>query len=74
MKPRASGQRRVIPGSPFNVPDPGPGESYDLDDQVVHDRHGLGRVIEKTGDHEVVVNFGSTCRRIPLPSIKLTKL
>ena len=46
MKPRASGQRRIIPGSPFNVPDPGPGEAYDIDDQVVHDRHGLGRVIE----------------------------
>jgi len=40
----------------------------------VHDRHGLGRVIEKTGLHEVVVDFGSTCRRIPLPSTKLTKL
>lgn len=75
MSTRSKSTRRVIPGSPFNVPaDTGPAETYEVGDQVCHDRHGLGKVIESTSPQEVVADFGSTVRRIPLPSTKLTKL
>jgi len=75
MSSRANGGRRFIPNSPFSRDDSAEAaETYEVGDQVCHDRHGLGRVIEKTGTTEVVADFGSTVRRIPLPSTKLTKL
>jgi hypothetical protein len=74
MSSRATGSRRFIPNSPFSSRDePAEAETYEVGDQVSHDRHGLGRVIE-TGSSELVADFGSTVRRIPLPSTKLTKL
>jgi hypothetical protein len=76
MSSRAAGGRRAIPNSPFSTPEPAgePAETFEVGDQVCHDRHGLGRVIEATGTTEVVADFGSTVRRISLPSAKLTKL
>ena len=76
MSSRAAGGRRAIPNSPFSTPESArePAETYEVGDQVCHDRHGLGRVIETTGTTEVVADFGSTVRRIALPSAKLTKL
>jgi hypothetical protein len=76
MSSRANGGRRFIPNSPFSTRDDSAeaAETYEVGDQVCHDRHGLGRVIETTGTTEVVADFGSTVRRIPLPSPKLTKL
>ena len=76
MSSRGTGGRRFIPNSPFSTPDESaePPETFEVGDQVCHDRHGLGRVIEATGSTEVVADFGSTVRRIPLPSTKLTKL
>ena len=76
MSSRGNGGRRIIPNSPFSTPQPAaePAETYEVGDQVCHDRHGLGRVIEITGNTELVADFGSTVRRIPLPSAKLTKL
>ena len=76
MSSRGTGGRRFIPNSPFSQPDQPAeaAETYEVGDQVCHDRHGLGRVIETTGSSEVVADFGSTVRRITLPSTKLTKL
>ena len=74
MSSRGTGSRRFIPNSPFRAPEPAEAETYEVGDQVCHDRHGLGRVIETTGSTEVVADFGSTVRRITLPSTKLTKL
>jgi hypothetical protein len=75
MSSRATGSRRFIPNSPFASNEPAEvAETYEVGDQVCHDRHGLGRVIEKTGASELVADFGSTVRRISLPSTKLTKL
>jgi hypothetical protein len=76
MSSRATSSRRVIPGSPFNTPQApeAPVETFEVGDQVCHDRHGLGKVIEAHSGTEVVADFGSTVRRIPLPSTKLTKL
>ena len=75
MNARAAGGRRVIPGSPFNKPaDTTQHDTYEVGDQVCHDRHGLGKVIQAGNPAEVVADFGSTVRRIPLPCTKLTKL
>jgi hypothetical protein len=75
MSSRGTGSRRFIPNSPFTSNEPAEvAETYEVGDQVCHDRHGLGRVIEANGGSEVVADFGSTVRRIPLPSTKLTKL
>jgi len=75
MSSRGTGGRRFIPNSPFSTSEPAePAETFEVGDQVSHDRHGLGRVIEKTGSTELVADFGSTVRRISLPSTKLTKL
>jgi hypothetical protein len=44
-----------------------------VDDQVTHDKYGLG-VILGVEDHAVLVDFRPQQRRIPLPCAKLTKL
>jgi hypothetical protein len=76
MTSRGTGGRRTLPNSPFGKAEPSAErtETYDVGDQVCHDRHGLGRVIQITGTSELVADFGSTVRRIALPSAKLTKL
>ncbi|GAA4350796.1 hypothetical protein GCM10023145_14040 [Angustibacter luteus] len=75
MNARATGGRRVIPGSPFNRPDDlGPHETFEVGDQVCHDRHGLGKVLQISDGSELVADFGTTVRRIQLPCTKLTKL
>jgi hypothetical protein len=65
---------RHLPGSPFAAPAPaGPAETFAVDDQVTHDKHGLG-VIISVDDDAVLVDFRSHQRRFPLPCSKLTKL
>ena len=75
MSARTSGARRVIPNSPFNRPasetEP---DTYEVGDQVCHDRHGLGKVVQVIEGREVVADFGTTVRRMQLPCGKLTKL
>ena len=68
--------RHFIAGSPFNAsrkPEP-PAEQYALQDQVTHDRYGLGRVIAVEDDNAVVVDFGSRVVRIRMPCPRMTKL
>ena len=45
-----------------------------MQDQVVHDTYGLGRVIGVEADTALAVDFGSCRVRIVLPCAKLTKL
>jgi hypothetical protein len=45
-----------------------------VQDQVVHDTYGLGRVIGVEPDTALAVDFGSCRVRIRLPCAKLTKL
>jgi hypothetical protein len=74
MKAPRAAARRHLPGSPFAPPAPAPpAETYAVDDQVTHDRYGLG-VIVGVEDHAVLVDFRPDQRRIPLPCAKLTKL
>ena len=77
MNTRFAATRRVLPGSPFNVPqtDLGPAEHYAIDDRVSHDRYGLGTVVNVEGMAAVHADFGfGAVRRITLPDTRLTKL
>jgi hypothetical protein len=75
MKPARAANRRFLPDSPFNSRhvDP-PVEQFDVQDQVSHDKYGLGRVILIEDDSALVVDFGSRQVRIMWPFAKLTKL
>ena len=74
MKAPRAAARRHLPGSPFAPPAPAPpAETYAVDDQVTHDRYGLG-VVLGVEDHAVLVYFRPYQRRIPLPCAKLSKL
>jgi hypothetical protein len=71
--PRVATQRR-LPGSPFAAPaPPRPAETFAVDDQVTHDKYGLG-VVVTADDDALLVDFRSHQRRIALPCAKLTKL
>ncbi len=75
MKPARAATRRYLPGSPFNTPPViRPVEQYALNDQVTHDRYGLGVVIGVEEEIAVLVDFGTQQERIPAPYSKLTKL
>ena len=75
MKPARAATRRILPGSPFNSrPADPPIEQFALQDQVTHDKYGLGRVILVEDDDAIVVGFGSRHVRILSPFAKLTKL
>jgi hypothetical protein len=74
MKPARVPHRRPLPGSPFNVPVVArPPKEFALDDQVTHDRYGLGRVIA-VDESTVLVDFRTHQERINAPYPKLTKL
>ena len=65
---------RHLPGSPFAAPVPAsPAETFAVDDQVTHDKYGLGIVLSADAD-AVLVDFRSHQRRFVLPCAKLTKL
>ncbi len=75
MKPARAATRRYLPGSPFNAPPPPPpAEQFAVQDQVTHDKYGLGRVISVEDEIAVFVDFGSRQVRITMPCSKLTKL
>jgi hypothetical protein len=75
MNPSRAVHRRYLPSSPFNNrPAPLPIEQYAVDDQVTHDRYGLGMVIGVESDIAVLVDFGPQQARITTPFTKLTKL
>ena len=73
-RPRAA-VRPVLPASPFGAPPPTPpAEQFAVQDQVTHDRYGLGRVISVEGGSVLIIDFGSRRVRITAPCAKLTKL
>jgi hypothetical protein len=45
-----------------------------MQDQVTHDKYGLGRVIGVEDDTALVIDFGSRHVRIMTPFAKLTRL
>ena len=74
MRPARAVARRPLSTSPFDVPPPAPpAEQFAVQDQVTHDKYGLGRVISVQED-ALVIDFGSGRVRIKLPCAKLAKL
>jgi hypothetical protein len=75
MKPSRAARRRHLPTSPFKPPPPAPpAEEFAVQDQVTHDKYGLGRVVEVEAGQAVVVDFGTRKVRILAPFAKLVKL
>jgi len=74
MKPARPAARRRLPTSPFAPAVPVPPEEFEVQDQVTHDKYGLGRVISVQADTALIVEFGSRRIQIALPCAKLTKL
>jgi hypothetical protein len=78
MNRSRAASRRFLSASPFNksadsAADP-PAERFAVQDQVTHDKYGLGRVVVVEDDTAVVVDFGSRRIRLTTPCAKLTKL
>ena len=76
MKPARAASRRLLPTSPFRPepPDP-PAEQLAEQDQVTHDKYGLGRVVSvEDDDATLVVDFGTRRVRLTMPCAKLAKL
>jgi hypothetical protein len=74
MKP-ARATRRFLPTSPFNAPPAAPpAVVFVVQDQVTHDKYGLGRVIDVEDDAAVLIDFGSRQERITTPCSQLTRL
>ena len=76
MKPAPAATRRFLPTSPFKPPPPAPPpEQFAVQDQVTHDKYGLGRVVTvEDADDALVINFGNRLVRIATPCAKLSKL
>jgi hypothetical protein len=76
MKPARAATRRFLPTSPFNAPPAAPpAVQFAVQDQVTHDKYGLGRVIGVEDDAAaVVIDFGSRQERITTPCSQLTRL
>jgi len=75
MKPARAATRRHLPTSPFAAAPPAPpAEQFAEQDQVTHDKYGLGRVITVEDDAALVIDFGARRVRITMPCANLTKL
>jgi hypothetical protein len=75
MKPARAATRRYLPTSPFSAPPPPPPpEKFAVQDQVTHDKYGLGRVIGAEDDTALIIDFGSCRVRVMIPCAKLTRL
>src|SRR5260370_41042612 len=74
MKPARAATRRYLPGSPFNTPPVvRPVPQYALNDQVTHDRYGLGVVIAVEDEVAVLVDFGTQREPLTAPYANLTR-
>ncbi|WP_214413003.1 hypothetical protein [Sphaerisporangium fuscum] len=75
MKTASGESRRHLPTSPFKPPPPAaPAERFSVNDQVTHDRYGLGVVMDVEDGVAVFVDFRSRQERITTPCSKLHKL
>jgi hypothetical protein len=75
MKHPLAAARPFLPTSPFGVPAlTPPAEQFAVQDQVTHDKYGLGRVISVEDDTILIIDFGTRRVQITTPCAKLTKL
>jgi len=74
MKPARAATRRLLPTSPFAAPPVlPPAEHFAVEDQVTHDKYGLGRVVS-VEDDTLIIDFAGRLVRITMPCAKLAKL
>ena len=72
--PRAA-SRRYFATSPFKPPPAAPpADVFAVQDQVTHDKYGLGRVMSIEDGSSVVIDFTTHRVRILTPYARLTKL
>jgi hypothetical protein len=75
MKPDRAATRRFLPTSPFKpLPAAPPAEQFAVQDQVTHDKYGLGRVMSVEDGTTLVIDFRTHRVRITTPCAKLIKL
>lgn len=75
MKHPRAAARPLLPTSPFGAPAlTPPAEQFAVQDQVTHDKYGLGRVVSVQDDATLVIDFGARRIRITMPCAKLAKL
>ena len=75
MKPARAATRRLLPTSPFGAEPPAPpAELFAEQDQVTHDKYGLGRVVSVEDDATLIIDFAGRLVRITMPCAKLAKL
>jgi hypothetical protein len=75
MKPARAATWRLLPTTPFGPAPPAPpAEQFAEQDQVTHDKYGLGRVISIHDDSSLVIDFGGRRMRITMPCAKLANL
>ena len=74
VRPPRVAVRPVLPTSPFARAPVLPAEQFAVEDQVTHDKYGLGRVTVVEDDTSLIIDFGSCRVRIMTPCDKLTKL
>lgn len=65
---------RRLSSSPFAPPAPPASRSYEVGQRVTHDAHGLGRVVNVSGDTAVTVDFGTCTCHFSLPCASLDVL
>lgn len=73
MTSRPAGSRRHLASSPFQPRPQEEVEVFEVDQRVLHDSYGLGRV-ESVEASAVTVNFGSRTVRVVSPYAKMTAL
>jgi hypothetical protein len=75
MKHSRATARPLLPTSPFGAPPvTPPAEQFAVQDQVTHEKYGLGRVISIEDDTSMIIEFGSRRVQVTTPCAKLTRL
>ena len=73
MKPARAATRRLPSYDPLapSLPAPPPAELFAEQDQVTHDKYGLGRVVSVEDDATLIIDFAGRLVRITMPCAKL---
>ncbi len=72
--PSSPSRPKHLSSSPFALPPEIDHPTYVIGDRVCHDSFGLGRVIGVEGTVALSIDFGSSIRRVTLPTPRLFAL
>lgn len=70
MPPRSTNSRSRLSTSPFRDQPQRVHDTFEVDSRVIHDRHGLGRVVRLKGDR-MDVKFGAQVVDVDIRSSKV---